>query len=157
MIIAIEPSGSRLEKQHERSTKNGQRPHLSLDPLLKTDDADGKTGNEDYIIENLAESVEDSTGTTASKRKLWSSFLGAFLATAAQVGSVLGSEITQFQERGCAVPNVTTKNTTAVSRLCIEAFNSPFMSIWFNHSFTGPFSMSIHRKFIDLLVTENVS
>ena len=111
------------------------------EPLLQTDHASSSTENDERFLQNpvsLTGSFQDNSGeTTASKRKLWSNFLGAFLATGTQVASVISNEILQIQERGCVAPNVTTQDTTAVSRTCIEGFNSPFMSVWFNHSITG--------------------
>lgn len=113
-----------------------------LDPLLQSDHASSSTEHDEQILRDPASLTdplkENNSGeTTASKRKLWNSFLGAFLATGTQVASVISNEVIQIQERGCVAPNVTTETTTAVSGTCIEAFNNPFMSVWFNHSITG--------------------
>ena len=118
------------------------------DLLIQSDDAE--TGNEEHVLQNPAsstDSVQENAGEIASKRTFWNNFLGAMLATGAQVASVLGSEIIQFEERGCAG-----KNATAVSSTCTEAFNSPFMIVWFNHSFTG----LVSKSFVSLLVIKVV-
>ena len=114
---------------------------LGQEPLLQSNHASSKTGNEEHILQNPASSTDsgaqENTGETASKRKFWNSILGAFLATGTQVAGVISNEVIQIQERGCVTPNISSQNTTAASSTCIEAFNSPFMSVWFNHSITG--------------------
>ena len=106
------------------------------DPLLQSDN---KTDKDGHILQRSPDNLEGKLDKTARKRrrKFFNKVLGVILVIGTQLTNVLGAEILQIEERGCVGANTSRINETSTSKICVKAFDSPYFSIWFNHSITG--------------------
>ena len=102
------------------------------EPLLQPHD---KADTADRILQDPTALPEKED--IKRRRKFCNDVLGIILVIGTQLSNVVSAEILQIEERGCVGANTSDVNITTASNACVKAFNSPYFSIWFNHSITG--------------------
>ena len=106
-----------------------------LQPHDKADTADRILQDPTSLPGQVEENLEKED--VKRRRKFCNDVLGIILVIGTQLSNVVSAEILQIEERGCVGANTSDVNITTASNACVKAFNSPYFSIWFNHSITG--------------------